>query len=208
MASTRAGYLTRERPDHSLAPTALVQEAYLRLVEQRSVQWHNRAHFFAIAAHVMRRLLVDQARIHGASKRRAGHRVPLPDIDVGVNPEDLDVIALDAALVRLAAIDRRQSRLVERRFFEGLTGDETPPCSEYELFRDGTLRHGTTTTRLRRRPPGRSREPHSASHYTQMHPGVFARGRRHRRLADSDRTAFGETPTASVPTADSFSTLA
>ena len=118
------GYLRRERPDHSLAPTALVHEAYLRLVDQRRVQWHNRAHFFAIAAHVMRRLLVDHARAHGAVKGGAGHRVPLLDIDVGVDPEDLDVIALDAALVRLAAIDRRQSRLVELRFFGGLTGDE------------------------------------------------------------------------------------
>jgi RNA polymerase sigma factor (TIGR02999 family) len=88
------------------------------------VQWHNRAHFFAIAAHVMRRLLVDHARAHGAVKRGAGRRVPLLDIDVGVDPEDLDVIALDAALVRLAAIDRRQSRLVELRFFGGLTGNE------------------------------------------------------------------------------------
>ncbi len=118
------GYLRRERPDHSLAPTALVHEAYLRLVDQRRVPWHNRAHFFAIAAHVMRRLLVDHARAHGAVKRGAGHRVPFLDIDVAVDPADLDMIALDAALVRLAAIDRRQSRLVELRFFAGLTGDE------------------------------------------------------------------------------------
>ncbi len=118
------GYLRRERPDHSLAPTALVHEAYLRLVDQRDVSWQNRAHFFAIAAHVMRRLLVDHARAHGAVKRGAAHRVPLLDIDVGVDPEDLDVIALEAALVRLAAIDRRQSRLVELRFFGGLTGNE------------------------------------------------------------------------------------
>lgn len=118
------GYLRRERADHSLAPTALVHEAYLKLVDQRRVQWHNRAHFFAIAAHVMRRLLVDHARAHGAVKRGAGQRVSLLDIDVGVDPTDLDVIALDAALVRLAALDRRQSRLVELRFFGGLTGDE------------------------------------------------------------------------------------
>jgi RNA polymerase sigma factor (TIGR02999 family) len=118
------GYLRRERSDHSLATTALVHEAYLRLVDQRGVQWHNRAHFFAIAAHVMRRLLVDHARARGSVKRGAGCRVPLIDIDVGANPQDLDVIALDAALFRLAAIDRRQSRLVELRFFGGLTGDE------------------------------------------------------------------------------------
>jgi RNA polymerase sigma factor (TIGR02999 family) len=118
------GYLRRERPDHSLAPTALVHEAYLRLVDQRHLQWHNRAHFFAIAAHVMRRLLVDHARGHGAAKRGAGHRVPLLDIDVAVDPVGFDVLALDAALSRLAAIDARQSRLVELRFFAGLTGVE------------------------------------------------------------------------------------
>jgi RNA polymerase sigma factor (TIGR02999 family) len=118
------GYLRRERPDHSLAPTALVHEAYLRLVDQRRVPWQNRAHFFAIAAHVMRRLLVDHARAHGAAKRGSGHRVPLLDLDVAVEPEDFDVIALDAALARLAAFDSRQSRLVELRFFGGLTGDE------------------------------------------------------------------------------------
>jgi RNA polymerase sigma-70 factor, ECF subfamily len=118
------GYLRRERPGHSLASTALVHKAYLKLVDQRRVLWHNRAHFSALAAHAMRRLLVDHARAHGAVKRGAGHRVPLLDIDVGVAPEDLDVIARDDAPVRLAVIDRRQSRMVELRFFAGLTGDE------------------------------------------------------------------------------------
>lgn len=118
------GYLRRERPDHSLAPTALVHEAYLRLVDQRRVQWHNRAHFFAIAAHVMRRLLVDHARARGASKRGQGQRVPLHDIDIAVAPDDFDALALDAALARLATIDPRQGRLVELRFFGGLTGNE------------------------------------------------------------------------------------
>ena len=124
MRALARGYLRRERPDHSLAPTALVHEAYLKLVDQRRVHRRNRAHFFAIAAHVMRRLLVDHARAHGAVKRGAGHRVPLLDFDVAVEPEDLDVLALDAALARLAVIDQRRSRLLELRFFAGLTGDE------------------------------------------------------------------------------------
>jgi RNA polymerase sigma-70 factor, ECF subfamily len=113
------GFLRRQRPDHSLAPTALVHEAYLRLVDQRRVGWQNRAHFFAIAAHVMRRVLVDHARAHGALKRGARVTVPLQDVDAGADPPGIDVLALDAALDRLAAIDPRQSRLVELRFLAG-----------------------------------------------------------------------------------------
>ena len=119
------GYLRRERRDHSLPPTALVHEAYLKLVDQRQVRWHNRAHFFAIAAHVMRRLLVDHARAHGAAKRGAGARVPLQDFEVSAEAPDVEILALDTALDRLEAIDQRQSRLVELRFFGGLTVDET-----------------------------------------------------------------------------------
>lgn len=119
------GYLRRERRDHSLPPTALVHEAYLKLVDQRQVRWHNRAHFFAIAAHVMRRLLVDHARAHGAAKRGAGAKVPLQDVYASTGNPDIDILALDAALDRLKAIDQRQSRLVELRFFGGLTVDET-----------------------------------------------------------------------------------
>ena len=96
------GYLQRERPDHSLPPTALVHEAYLKLVDQRRVQWQNRTQFFAIAAHLMRRILVDHARAHNARKRGAGARVPLEDRDVGFEPLTVDVVALDLALQRLA----------------------------------------------------------------------------------------------------------
>jgi RNA polymerase sigma factor (TIGR02999 family) len=120
------GYLRRERADHSLAPTALVHEAYLKLVDQRRVRWQNRAHFFAIAAHLMRRILVDHARAHGAAKRGRGAVIPLIEID-GAAPgprADVDILALDIALEKLARIDRRQSRLVELRFFGGLTVEE------------------------------------------------------------------------------------
>ena len=118
------GYLQRERPDHSLAPTALVHEAYLKLVDQRRAHWQNRSQFFAIAAHVMRRILVDHARAHHAQKRGSGGKVPLGDRDIGFEALKVDVVALDVALERLAERFPRQARLVELRFFGGLTVDE------------------------------------------------------------------------------------
>jgi RNA polymerase sigma factor (TIGR02999 family) len=118
------GYLQRERPDHSLPPTALVHEAYLKLVDQRQVHWQNRTQFFAIAAHLMRRILVDHARSRNARKRGAGARVPLEDRDAGFEPLTVDVIALDLALQRLAEKYPRQGQLVELRFFGGLTVEE------------------------------------------------------------------------------------
>ena len=118
------GRLRRERPDLSLAPTVLVHEAYLKLIDQRRVHWQNRSHFYSIAGHVMRRILVDHARARAAAKRGANARIPLDDVDVGVAPRDVDVLALDAALEKLASVDRRQSELVELRFFAGLTVEE------------------------------------------------------------------------------------
>ena len=118
------GYLQREPPGHSLPPTALVHEAYLKLVDQRRVHWQNRTQFFAIAAHLMRRILVDHARAHHARKRGAADRVPLDDRDAGFEPLTVDVVALDLALQRLSETYPRQSQLVELRFFGGLTGDE------------------------------------------------------------------------------------
>jgi RNA polymerase sigma factor (TIGR02999 family) len=118
------GYLRRERADHSLAPTALVHEAYLKLIDQRQVRWQNRAHFFAIAAHLMRRILVDHARTRGAAKRDGGQRVPLEDGQAVMDPPEVDVLDLDAALEKLSSLDPRQSELVELRFFGGLTVDE------------------------------------------------------------------------------------
>jgi RNA polymerase sigma factor (TIGR02999 family) len=118
------GYLLRERREHSLPATALVHEAYVKLVDQRRVRWQSRAHFFAIASHIMRRLLVDHARAHGASKRGAGLTVSLNDVDRPADGKSADLIALDAALEKLARVDPRQARLVELRFFGGLTVDE------------------------------------------------------------------------------------
>ena len=120
-----AGYLRRERPDHTLQPTALVNEAFLKLIDQRVVKWQNRAHFFGIAAQAMRRILVDHARTHAAEKRGGGVRkVPLDDANMVGRTVDVDLLALDEALTRLAAIDPQQSRIVELRFFGGLTMDE------------------------------------------------------------------------------------
>jgi len=119
--------LRREAAGHSLNTTALVHEAYLRLVNQRQSQVTDRAHFFAIAATAMRRILVDHARRHGAVKRGAGAtRVPLESIDVLAPAERADLfLALDAALLQLATLDARQAQVVECRFFGGLTEDET-----------------------------------------------------------------------------------
>jgi len=121
-----ASYLRRERPNHTLQPTALVHEAFVKLVDQRAVRWQNRAHFFGIAAQVMRRVLVDYARAHDAAKRGSGEApLTLDDRLVAGPGVDIDVLALDEALTRLASIDAQQSRVVELRFFGGLTMDET-----------------------------------------------------------------------------------
>jgi RNA polymerase sigma factor (TIGR02999 family) len=119
--------LGRENVGHTLGTTALVHEAYLRLVDQRQSRFQDRAHFFAIAATAMRRILVDHARRHGAQKRGAGaRRVPLESVDLLAVDDRADLlVALDAALVRLAGLDQRQAKVVECRFFGGLTEDET-----------------------------------------------------------------------------------
>ena len=118
-------HLRRERAGHSLTPTALVHEAYLKLVDQRRVDWQNRMQFFAIAARVMRRVLVDYARARATLKRSAGISIALDEVELVASPKDVDVLALDVALQRLAAVDERQSQLVELRFFAGLSVDET-----------------------------------------------------------------------------------
>jgi RNA polymerase sigma factor (TIGR02999 family) len=118
-------YLHQERPGHTLQSTALVHEAYLRLVDQ-NVSWQNRAHFFGIAAQMMRRILVDHARSRSAAKREDGAcRVTLDEGLVALKQRDLDVVALDDALTNLGKIDPQQSKIVELRFFAGLSIEET-----------------------------------------------------------------------------------
>ncbi len=117
--------LRSERHDHTLQCTALVHETYLRLIDQKQVQWRNRAHFFAIAARLMRRILVDYARSHRAVKRGGGHRLALAEDHAFSEARDVDLIALDQALQRLTEFDPRQSQLVELRFFGGLTIADT-----------------------------------------------------------------------------------
>ena len=117
--------LRAERADHSLAPTALVHEAYLRLIDLRRVRWQNRAHFFAIAARFMRQILVDHARAHVAAKRGGlGWKVPLADNLGTTVPRDVDLLDLDAALSKLATIDSRLNDLVVLRFFGGMSVEE------------------------------------------------------------------------------------
>jgi len=119
-------FLRRERPDHTLQTTALVHEAYLRLIDQRDVRWQNRAHFFAIAAQLMRRILVNHARDKYAVKRGGfAEKVSLDEALSLSATRDVDLVALDDALTGLASIDSQQSRIVELRFFGGLTIEET-----------------------------------------------------------------------------------
>jgi RNA polymerase sigma factor (TIGR02999 family) len=118
-------YMRREREGHTLQATALVHEAYMKLVEQRSVNWQSRAHFFGIAAQIMRRLLVDHARGRLRDKRGAGqHLVPLEEALVFSPEQSSGLVELDSALDRLETMDPRQARIVELRFFAGLTVEE------------------------------------------------------------------------------------
>ena len=117
--------MRRERPGHTLQTTALINEAYLRLVEVRGINWQNRAHFFGISARVMRRVLVDFARDRGYRKRGGGQRhVPLDEALVAAPAPDEDLLALDQALDALAGVDERKSRAIELRFFGGLSIEE------------------------------------------------------------------------------------
>ena len=118
--------MRHERSDHTLQASALVNEAYLKLIEVRQVQWQNRAHFFAMASRVMRRILVDAARAKGSLKRNAGETpVPVNDVDVAEGVPPADFVALNEALNALESIDPRKCRVVEMRFFGGMSEEET-----------------------------------------------------------------------------------
>ena len=136
-------YLGRERRDHTLQPTAVVHEAFLRLIKQRRVDWKNRSHFFAVAAQSMRRILVDHARARAADKRGGGQTlIALDAAPSGETPRTVDLIALDDALGRLEKLDRAKASVVEMRFFGGLTIDETAEAlgaSPSTVKRDWTL---------------------------------------------------------------------
>lgn len=118
-------YLGFERSDHTLQATALVNEAYLRLINQRSTEWQSREHFYGVAAQILRRILVDHARERNAVKRKAGRNaVPLDAALTVPVQNDIDLLALDESLTRLAEFDRRKAQLVELRYFAGLTVHE------------------------------------------------------------------------------------
>lgn len=119
-------YMARESPAHTLQTSALINEAYLRLVDQQAVEWKDRGHFFRMASQVMRHILIDHARKHRFQKRGAGAtHVPLDEVIIGHRPRAGELVALDDALTALAAIDPRKVQIVELRFFGGLTVEET-----------------------------------------------------------------------------------
>ena len=139
-------YLSQERPGHTLQATALVHEAYVRLVGEAETGWEDRAHFFAVAARAMRRILVDHARTRGAAKRGGlGRRQPLEAAEMRADQPDEYVVALDEALTELGGFDPQLARLVELRFFGGLSVEETAAVlgvSTSTVKRDWTIAKG------------------------------------------------------------------
>lgn len=151
-----AAYLRRERPGHSLQPTAVVNEAYMRLIPQRTLEWENRAHFFGIAARMMRRILVDHARRKRAAKREGftgSEAVAASQVADPAGGQDIDILALHEALGALAVLDARQAGIVELRYFGGLKIEEIAAAvgiSESTVKRELT----TATAWLRQRMQG------------------------------------------------------
>src|SRR5258705_4510396 len=150
-----ARYLRNEQPGITLQTTDLIHEAYLRLISQQHVEWQSRLHFFAIAAKIMRRILVDHVRGRQAAKRGGSDiRLPLEDAMVVHPGQDLDLVALDEALTRLAALDPQQSQIVELRFFSGLSVEETAKVldvSERTVKRDWNVAKAWLRRELSRR---------------------------------------------------------
>lgn len=154
------GLLRSERPGHTLQSTALVHEAYLKLVKQGPPEVHNRAHFFAVAARLMRQILVDYARNRGAAKRGAAYRVELEEGLETPGKEAVDVVALDDALNELTKRDAQQGQIVELRFFGGLTLEETAEVldiSAATVKRDWKLAKAWITRELQRDRDGKRR---------------------------------------------------
>ncbi len=150
-----ASYLARERPGHTLQPTALVHEAYLKLVEQKGGSWQDRAHFFAVAAQTMRHLLVDHARAKNTGKRGGGlQRVEVENVTLPV-AEAEEVVALDEALTRLKDLDACQANVVELRYFGGLSVQEVAEVlgiSERTVRREWTMAKAWLYEELRQKP--------------------------------------------------------
>ena len=156
------GYMRRERPDHTLQPTALVHEAYFRLVDQDRVEWKNRAQFFGIAAQAMRRILVDHARGRRYAKRRGSERqISLDDAELSAPGRPPDLVALDQALEGLASLDPRKGRVIELRVFGGLTIEEsatvlgvsnTTVINEYRAARAWLYRQLSSAQAVDQRP--------------------------------------------------------
>ena len=147
-----ARYLRHERSNHTLQTTALIHEAYLKLVNQRAINWENRSHFFAVSANIMRRILVDYARTKNRDKRGGNvENLPLEEAFYVVSDEkSIDVIALDESLDRLAKIDEQQSRIVELRYFSGLSLEETAAAlkvSRTTVANDWTMAKAWLTSR-------------------------------------------------------------
>jgi len=149
-------YMAVERPDHTLQATALVNEAYMRLVNWKPMRWQNRAHFFAVSAQLMRRILVDFARAHQRQKRGAGQRsLSLEDVAVVSPGRGEDLVAFDDALKRLAEFDGRKAQVVELRFFGGLSVEETAEVlkvSPFTVLRDWKLAKLWLLRELNREP--------------------------------------------------------
>jgi RNA polymerase sigma factor (TIGR02999 family) len=143
MRRLAGSYLGREREGHTLQPTALAHEAYIRLIDQRSVSWQNRAHFMGLAAQTMRRILADHARRRGALKRGGGAaRVSLEESEAAADPREVEIQELDTALEDLAKLEPRQARVIEMRFFGGLSIEESAEVlgvSPATVKRDWTL---------------------------------------------------------------------